>query len=886
MRIMRKASFVLRATILLTLVFSFVATDAQTGPDLAIDNLRIFPTSMTTSRPYDYAKYEYRPTDRIRLSYDLSNAGDEKTTEYVVRIYLSTDTTITSDDLEALSLNGSSSTFWIGWRFEKGDFPLGEYYIGAIVSCPSDSNPVNDVFCMSTPITYGGSDIGIESVDLSNFSTLGSEGEIRIDYCIGNMGNLRPGSTRVYFYASPDTTITSDDHALVNASAGQISAGRTICGYMTAELDSLPRGDYYVGAIIDSKTDIDDLSNNVYCTSERFSLPVAPDLTVRNIKAESGFYLPGDSISIYDVVVANSGYGPAETFTLDYYASSGDTIESSDYHIGSQTGGPLNEGDEDTFSMTCQFPDDMPAYDYYIGVIVTCPEEVYHPENNAGLASGVSIDLGYSRDLVVQSVRITPGTYVPDDTIVIYSLVENIGGRESHRYTVDYYVSRDTAITKNDHHIGSAEHSSLAAGEEDSYETTFRVPFSIPADHYYVGIIVTSWDESDAKNNVGRSAEPIELVHPSGTLCGHIQYKYSPSTNWAYRNNTYPIRCALVQVFEADNNEDPLDDPLVGQTATDPNGNYAIILSDDENRHGNIYIKVLTEGLSGAYPETKSRICILKDDVFDETYANASTVHPHPQNESTVINITALGNEEFMVFDSMVEGFIKAKTLWNVELAEISTYWPSEANISYFDPCEMEIHIAQDDSRDRDVIMHEYGHFVAEAYGVGVGPVGENPLHYWDRDLRLEPERRSNEEGMNLAFREAWASLFSIATQYGDTRHPNSGDSKYDDRDDAADWTWTVDLNTAGGTEFSPGEYFENMNAGALWDIFDDHNDDTVGGETLSDPSLSKIWSISRDYKPDNIIDFWHSWFLDYDHAQDMEYIFESHEMRFVTHGQ
>ena len=76
------------------------------------------------------------------------------------------------------------------------------------------------------------------------------------------------------------------------------------------------------------------------------------------------------------------------------------------------------------------------------------------------------------------------------------------------------------------------------------------------------------------------------------------------------------------------------------------------------------------------------------------------------------------------------------------------------------------------------------------------------------------------------------------------------------------------------------------MNTGALWDIFDNKNDGIIGNDTLSDPSLSMIWAISRDYTPDNILDFWNSWFLDYDYEQEMKYIFNAHNMSFAKPGE
>ena len=142
---------------------------------------------------------------------------------------------------------------------------------------------------------------------------------------------------------------------------------------------------------------------------------------------------------------------------------------------------------------------------------------------------------------------------------------------------------------------------------------------------------------------------------------------------------------------------------------------------------------------------------------------------------------------------------------------------------------------------------------------------------------------------MNLAFREAWASVFSIATQYGDIQYPYAGDSKYTDVDENTDRIREVDLDNEGMSRFSPGQYFENMNAGALWDIFvtlDNNANPGDGSDVPGHAPLSMIWAISRDYQPENIIDFWNSWFREYDYEAEMTYIFEGHEMPFIKPGQ
>lgn len=91
--------------------------------------------------------------------------------------------------------------------------------------------------------------------------------------------------------------------------------------------------------------------------------------------------------------------------------------------------------------------------------------------------------------------------------------------------------------------------------------------------------------------------------------------------------------------------------------------------------------------------------------------------------------------------------------------------------------------------------------------------------------------------------------------------------------------TYTLDLERGTNTHNSPGQYYENMNCCALWDIFDDHDDSADNQDTLSDTSLSKIWAVMRDDKPDDIIGFWNSWFKSFQYTDEMTRIFQDHRI-------
>jgi hypothetical protein len=179
--------------------------------------------------------------------------------------------------------------------------------------------------------------------------------------------------------------------------------------------------------------------------------------------------------------------------------------------------------------------------------------------------------------------------------------------------------------------------------------------------------------------------------------------------------------------------------------------------------------------------------------------------------------------------------------------------------------------------------MHEYGHYIADVFDFTQGDVGDNPIHYWIGDLRNYPIQRTDEQARNLTFRESWATLFSVATQYGDTSYPYSGDTRYQDQDEESGSEFKVDLEKDTDEKREPGEFYEHMNCCALWDIFDDNDDKVDDHDELSDPNLSKIWTVLRASKPNDIKDFWDGWFASYDdYTSEITRIFQDHRMLFV----
>ncbi|MCP4452930.1 MAG: hypothetical protein GY809_15820 [Planctomycetes bacterium] len=707
---------------------------------------------------------------------------------------------------------------------------------------------------------------------LTGNSIIRSGDVVRCFPCIENIGNAVSDSFTFEIYAGGYLLATVRGNPPLAPNA-----------YSTPTMDlampdDIPKGSYSFRVKVTCSNDHDLFKGeNVASYGTYYFRESKPaNITIRSVRADVDIYRPNDPISIALKTWLYAGYFSTD-YNVDFYASVNSSTVEGAYHLGTGSG-HLDPNTEDTVVVKGQFATGMPEDSYYILALVTW-------QGTDGLESCLnhptgSVWVGPSPDLEATSVMVVEGTYGPGEDIVIYSLVQNIADGASGPYTIDYYASVDSTISTSDYHLGYVDRDSLEPGGQHSYNTTVTFPINIREESYYIGVIVQSSQlELGLKNNKVCSEATVHIVPSARYVSGKVQYR---------NFGDYPVRYARVEIYEDDHNANPLDDHVILETNTDHDGYYGILLPDRVYEGQKIHVRVFAQGAEGAYPESSSRICRVKDDVFGEIYYMQSPAFPYPQDDSLVIDMKALeedGDGEFMVYDSIVEGFHQARTFFEIEPAEVTAFWPSSEG-SYYDPCDLTIHIAQDDRHDRDVIMHEYGHYVADVARFGQGSVGDNPNHYWDRDLRYNPVSRTAQEARNLAFREAWASLFSIATQHGDTWGVTA-DTRYDDRDEASGYVFSIDLERDTKDHDWPGEFHGNMNCCALWDIFDDYNFSRDDNDVVSDVSLTKIWTICREYRPDDIIDFWQGWVRHFpdEQPEDMMRLFADHEMPFNYQG-
>lgn len=299
--------------------------------------------------------------------------------------------------------------------------------------------------------------------------------------------------------------------------------------------------------------------------------------------------------------------------------------------------------------------------------------------------------------------------------------------------------------------------------------------------------------------------------HPDGgyDISGYINYVDIPvDQNGALTPTLVPARRVKIKVMEYD----PIWDDYEGTTYTEDDGYFSFHIgnNDDGWLSGDkeTYIKFYPNN-PGAYVTDRSGI--------DEDYVVVTDYHSGGSDLwfGTVWPVDF--NPMFNIADAILDGYLYVSQYRDPPGKVQVQYEPDYGQDgSFYDPYWDEITIEDaggDDAYDHDVILHEYGHYLADNYSCDTSPGGDHNV--------------SKHYSRELAYSEGWANYFSSAVR---------GSSWYRD--------WNFDTDGWGvAVNWEPWTILGNTNEGAvcasLWDIHDPANEPhdrlEAGGDEIWD---------------------------------------------------
>lgn len=282
-------------------------------------------------------------------------------------------------------------------------------------------------------------------------------------------------------------------------------------------------------------------------------------------------------------------------------------------------------------------------------------------------------------------------------------------------------------------------------------------------------------------------------VHEAQARAACVGVCASGTIRWTdSAGDTHPVPFAPVELRDGPT--------VVGTTTTALDGTYAV--SADPAGPRDISVRVLAAGedfdVGGQ---------------FIESPVTPAVVSGTELTIDLTANNTADNNTAFSLQNAMYLGTKYLDTRVDGGLRFLDVVYP-DPDGSYYDGDEL--HVLALDRFDWDVMLHEYGHFVAGELDIENNPGGP---HSSEDNLS---DFLGKEVGVPLAFGEGWPTYFAVSLlqiqNAADLGVPNAGDSKYQDTEDQE---VTDDLEEGG----TLGEDNEFTVMSVLWDLYDTPED-------------------------------------------------------------
>ena len=484
-----------------------VSVGAAPAPDLVVDA----PT-VDTSVPAAGA--------RITLSATVRNQGSSSADSSTLRYYQSTDSTITTGDVEV----GTDSVFRLD-ASESGDESItltapstpGTYHYGACVEAVSDESDTNNNCSLAVTVSVGAAPAPDLVVDAPTVDTSvpAAGARITLNAMVRNQGNGRSDSTTLRYYQSTDSTITTGDVEVGTDSVFRLDASESGDESISLTAPSTP-GTYHYGACVDEVSGESDTTDN--CSTSVtvvVGAAPAPDLVVDTPTVDTSTPAAGDRF-LLRATVRNQGNGPSAFTSLRYYQSSDSTITTGDTEVGTNSVSRYDaaEGGEEWSYL------DAPPIPgtYYFGACVDAVTGESDTTNNCSTAVTITVRPGSTPDLVVDTPTVSQSAPPAGTSFTLNATVRNRGNRASASTWLRFYHSSDATITSSDTLVSTNIYVDGLNPSGSSAKWANLTAPSTAGTYYYGACVDSVRSESDTTNNCSVAVTVVVGAAPAPDL--------------------------------------------------------------------------------------------------------------------------------------------------------------------------------------------------------------------------------------------------------------------------------------------------------------------------------------------------------------------------------
>ena len=414
-------------------------TTAQ-APDLVVG-----PPTVTSNSPDAGASFT--------LSATVRNGGDGSSGPTTLTYYRSTDSTITLSDTKVGtdSVGGLAASRTSNESIElTAPSSAGTYYYGACVEPVSGEDSTGNNCSDAVAVTVvERPDLVVEQPSVSNGNP-DAGASFTLSATVRNRGSSSSAPTRLRYYRSIDSTITSSDTQVGLVSVGGLAAAGTRNESISLNAPS-GAGTYYFGACVEPVSGEANTGNNC---SDAVQVKVVerPDLVVEQLSVSNSRPDAG-ALFILNATVRNQGIGSSAPTGLTYFQSTDSTITLSDTKVGdSYVDGIAASGSR---PLSIQLTAPLEAGTYHYGACVEPVSGEASTGNNC--SDAVQVEVVGRPDLVVEPPSVDDPSPDTGGSFTLSVKVLNRGSSSSVLTTLRYFQSTDSTIRSSDTQVGTTE---------------------------------------------------------------------------------------------------------------------------------------------------------------------------------------------------------------------------------------------------------------------------------------------------------------------------------------------------------------------------------------------------------------------------------------------
>jgi hypothetical protein len=271
---------------------------------------------------------------------------------------------------------------------------------------------------------------------------------------------------------------------------------------------------------------------------------------------------------------------------------------------------------------------------------------------------------------------------------------------------------------------------------------------------------------------------------------------------------THPVKAATVQTYD----RDPSGNVQLASVLTDDDGRFRVEVSneDGDGTGQDIFILASAEGPNVRVRQwATNTVWSIRSEGIQQDVRDGETVDIQLTAANTQSNNVAFeihqANEQMARYIAQLQGR---------PLPQLTVRYPKAGDSSSYNGTML---LADTDAHDWDNIQHEYGHHVQRHARIGNNPGGG---HGSNQDLCSRYGNKT--KGINLAYGEAWPTVFSLISQHeqglATLSIPNLGDTRYTDvKGDGRPSGY--DLETGAAANGGEGRELSMMRV--IWDFYD-----------------------------------------------------------------